>query len=291
MSPAIVSHQRLFLAALRCGIRTAAMEAAAFRKFKKAGYFPFEDIPLSIPEMGIRLRDCIKKKRCIRMTRMCVQFLFRPDLADLPEKHDGYAVCNKIDNRQVMSYKQTGQIHFFLEMLQKVKSDDFVKSFGPLLDYYKENGTANEGQDNQWSFKYSDGVFAAKTKENKCAELASASPFKVQYDYETASFTNENRVTLEFTVEDIKDAAAQENIQRIVDTYASREEAAHFSHLAKYDEIVENDYNLSVSTYVEAEDTREVVDIAKLNAEIEAIVKREDALREAIRQIIAEIEG
>ena len=102
------------------------------------------------------------------------------------------------------------------EMLQKVKSDDFVKSFGPLLDYYKENGTANEGQDNQWSFKYSDGVFAAKTKENKCAELASASPFKVQYDYETASFTNENRVTLEFTVEDIKDAAAQENIQRIV---------------------------------------------------------------------------
>ena len=102
------------------------------------------------------------------------------------------------------------------EMLSKVKGDDFVKSFGPLLDYYKENGTANEGQDNQWSFKYSEGVFAAKTKENKCAELASASPFRVQYDYETASFTNENRVTLEFTVEDLKDAATQENIQRLV---------------------------------------------------------------------------
>ena len=95
---------------------------------------------------------------------------------------------------------------------------------------------------------------------------------------ECVKVTNNNRLT-------------PENIQRIVDTYASREEAAHFSHLAKYDEIVENDYNLSVSTYVEAEDTREAVDIAKLNAEIEAIVKREDALREAIRQIIAEIEG
>jgi len=82
-----------------------------------------------------------------------------------------------------------------------------------------------------------------------------------------------------------------ENIESIVDTFAKREEVAHFSHLAKYDEITENDYNLSVSTYVEAEDTREAVDIEKLNAEIEEIVKREDALRKAIRQIIAEIEG
>ena len=82
-----------------------------------------------------------------------------------------------------------------------------------------------------------------------------------------------------------------ENIQHIVDTYAKREEAAHFAHLAAYDEIAENDYNLSVSTYVEAEDTREVVDIEKLNAEIEEIVRREDELRKAIRQIIAEIEG
>ena len=42
---------------------------------------------------------------------------------------------------------------------------------------------------------------------------------------------------------------------------------------------------------MEAEDTREDIDIVKLNAEIEEIVKREDKLREAIRQIIAEIEG
>ena len=82
-----------------------------------------------------------------------------------------------------------------------------------------------------------------------------------------------------------------ENIATIVSTFASREEKPHFSHLAAYDEVKDNDYNLSVSTYVEAEDTREAIDIVKLNAEIEAIVKREDELREAIRQIIAEIEG
>ena len=82
-----------------------------------------------------------------------------------------------------------------------------------------------------------------------------------------------------------------ENIDKIVDTYAGRLISDHFSHLAEYNEVVENDYNLSVSTYVDAEDTREQIDIKKLNAEIEEIVAREDTLREAIRAIVAEIEG
>lgn len=81
-----------------------------------------------------------------------------------------------------------------------------------------------------------------------------------------------------------------ENIDKIVDIFAKREEVDYFSHLAAFDEVEENDYNLSVSTYVEAEDTREKIDIVKLNAEIEEIVMREDELREAIRNIIEEIE-
>ena len=75
-----------------------------------------------------------------------------------------------------------------------------------------------------------------------------------------------------------------------MDTFANREEVAHFSHLATCEEIEENDYNLSVSTYVEAEDTREKIDIVKLNAEIEEIVAREQVLRDEIAKIIAEIE-
>ena len=94
---------------------------------------------------------------------------------------------------------------------------------------------------------------------------------------ECIKVTNNNKLT-------------EENIQKIVDVFTSREDLQHFSYLASYDEVVENDYNLSVSTYVEAEDTREVIDIVKLNAEIEEIVKREDELRAAIRDIIAEIE-
>ena len=95
---------------------------------------------------------------------------------------------------------------------------------------------------------------------------------------ECIKVTNNNRLT-------------EDNLQKIVSAFAQREEIKHFSHVASYEEIAENDYNLSVSTYVEAEDTREVIDITKLNAEIEEIVLREAELREAIRNIIEEIEG
>lgn len=81
------------------------------------------------------------------------------------------------------------------------------------------------------------------------------------------------------------------NSDRIVNTFAQRLEDAHFSHVATYDEVAGNDYNLSVSTYVEAEDTREKVDIVKLNAEIAEIVAREATLRSEIDAIIKEIEG
>ena len=64
----------------------------------------------------------------------------------------------------------------------------------------------------------------------------------------------------------------------------------YFAHLASYEEVSGNDYNLSVSTYVEAKDTRENIDIVKLNAEIKEIVAREQVLRDEIDKIIAEIE-
>ena len=81
-----------------------------------------------------------------------------------------------------------------------------------------------------------------------------------------------------------------ENIDRIVDIFTKREEVKHITHLASYEEIKENDFNLSVSTYVETEDTREKIDIVKLNAEIKEIVAREQVLRDEIDRIIVEIE-
>ena len=55
--------------------------------------------------------------------------------------------------------------------------------------------------------------------------------------------------------------------------------------------LAANDYNIAVSSYVEAEDTREVVDITALNAEIARIVARQADLRTAIDEIVADLEG
>ena len=82
-----------------------------------------------------------------------------------------------------------------------------------------------------------------------------------------------------------------ENINKIVTTFATREEIPHFSHLAKSSDVEDNDYNLSVSTYVEPENTREKIDIVELNKQIRDIVERENILRAEIDKIIAEIEG
>lgn len=95
---------------------------------------------------------------------------------------------------------------------------------------------------------------------------------------ECVKVTNNNKLT-------------EANIARVLETFQSRSETKYFSRIVPYQEIAENDYNLSVSTYVEAEDTREVIDILKLNAEIKEIVAREQVLRDEIDKIIAEIEG
>ena len=71
-----------------------------------------------------------------------------------------------------------------------------------------------------------------------------------------------------------------DNIQNIVKAYKDRIDKDYMVKVASYEDVKNNDYNLSVSTYVVKEDTREKIDIKKLNAEIEEIVARENILRE-----------
>lgn len=83
----------------------------------------------------------------------------------------------------------------------------------------------------------------------------------------------------------------QENIETILAAYVARKDNPHFTRLVPHKEIAANNYNLSISTYVQPEDTKEEVDIVKLNAEIAEIVARENVLRGEIDKIIAEIEA
>jgi type I restriction enzyme M protein len=82
----------------------------------------------------------------------------------------------------------------------------------------------------------------------------------------------------------------QENIYTILAAYTERKDKDHFVKLVPNGDIEKQDYNLSVSTYVEQEDTREKIDIVALNAQIEKIVAREQVLREEIDKVIAEID-
>ena len=95
---------------------------------------------------------------------------------------------------------------------------------------------------------------------------------------EFVKVTNNNRLT-------------QENIQHIMDTYVQRTEIVHYAHVASHKEVVNNNYNLAVSTYVEEEDTSEEIDIEDLENRIQDIVQQEDELRRDIESIIREIEG
>lgn len=78
-------------------------------------------------------------------------------------------------------------------------------------------------------------------------------------------------------------------IERIMDLFDQKKEDAHIATSIDNSAIAENDYNLSVSSYVEAKDTREVIDIHALNKEIAATVSRIDVLRAEIDSIVAEI--
>lgn len=84
---------------------------------------------------------------------------------------------------------------------------------------------------------------------------------------------------------------SDENIEKIYSTHMERKEVEYFSKLISNDEILENDVNLSVSSYVKKKDDREEIDIHKLNAEIKEIVAREQELREKIDAIVADLEA
>lgn len=88
-----------------------------------------------------------------------------------------------------------------------------------------------------------------------------------------------------------KNKLSEENIETIINAYIERKDVDHFCQLVDNTEIAENDYNLSVSSYVEMEDTREIIDIEELNAEIAEIVERQTKLRSEVEAIVAELEG
>ncbi len=111
----------------------------------------------------------------------------------------------------------------------------------------------------------------AKNKSNTTTQFIDASPlFKKE--------TNNNILT-------------ESHIDEIMQIFDSKQNIDHFARSVSYNEIVAKDYNLSVSSYIEAKDNREATDITKLNTELKTTVSKINQLRSSIDEIVAQIEG
>lgn len=96
--------------------------------------------------------------------------------------------------------------------------------------------------------------------------------------------------TSEFVHVGNKNKLGETNIQTILDAVITRRDIAHFSRLVPNSEIARRDYLMSVSSYVDAEDTPETVDITTLNTEIASVVQRQQEVRAKIDAIVADLE-
>jgi len=94
----------------------------------------------------------------------------------------------------------------------------------------------------------------------------------------------------EFVRNGNKNKLSDLNRTKILGAFTDRKDGDYFSKLVDNRIIAENDYNIAVSSYVVAEDTREIIDIKELNNKITEIVKRQNELRQAIDEIVADIE-
>ena len=104
----------------------------------------------------------------------------------------------------------------------------------------------------------------------------------------TTQFINASELFKKETNNNILTEKHIEQIMRVFDCKANVE---HFAKSVAFEAIQANDYNLSVSSYIEAKDTREIVDIARLNTELKNTVAKIDHLRNEIDTIVAEIEA
>ncbi len=96
--------------------------------------------------------------------------------------------------------------------------------------------------------------------------------------------------TNQFVRGSAKNKLNDDHIQKIITCYTDKSSEVHFSYLASHEEIKENDYKLSVGTYVATKDEREVINIQEINANIKKIVPQQNKLRTQIDAIVADLE-
>ncbi len=95
----------------------------------------------------------------------------------------------------------------------------------------------------------------------------------------------------EFVKNGNKNKLTPANQDHIFDVFKERKEEQYFSKLVNNEDIMQNDSNLSVSSYVEQEDTREVIDIKVVNATLQTLIAEGNELNAKIDEIVKELGG
>lgn len=79
---------------------------------------------------------------------------------------------------------------------------------------------------------------------------------------------------------------SKENIDKIVETYKERKAIDKYSHVATFDEIKENDYNLNIPRYVDTFEEEEPVDMEKVGQELKEIRQEKKKLNSELESMI-----
>ena len=87
-----------------------------------------------------------------------------------------------------------------------------------------------------------------------------------------------------------KNKLSEENINNIISLLKDRKSVENKSYLATYEEIKDNDYNISVNSYLRANTEDKKIDINEVNKKLAEIVPRQQQIREELEEIIRELE-
>jgi type I restriction enzyme M protein len=88
-----------------------------------------------------------------------------------------------------------------------------------------------------------------------------------------------------------KNKLSDDNINNIISLIRNRTTCENKSYIASYDEVKENDYILSVNSYIKTSIENNYVDINELNKQIKEIVEKENITRQELDKIISELEN
>ena len=87
-----------------------------------------------------------------------------------------------------------------------------------------------------------------------------------------------------------KNKLSEENINNIVNLLKDRKSVENKSYLATYDEVKDNDYNISVNSYLKTNTDDNNIDIAEVNKRLAEVVPKQEKIRKELEEIIKELE-